>query len=680
MGKTQSSLKPETAKKISEDLERFENLLLDKKIDMETKSRKIQGMLREIGEKMFVMDYETVSLYSGHFAQFVDYVMKNPDGKRIITAEVMGGIAVLSEELKALEKKKSPSELHQQLPIGIAKSEDLFLKSIPDQDREKIKREKVFKRIMKQSPCFIDNTRKDFFVKYMLSSGFSPDDNIDTYYENKRTPRETVMFIYIRQEERRRDRDISRTVNGKIGWVMIFWNAQENSWHNVGLNFDPSIEFSESAISFFPKRAESMSVLEDQKIPTEAEYFKLLRTLDFVSVHRASDLVFLYDLFENNVYEKMLGQDIRDSSGEYKILINQLKGINFEDYSKEIDKYHQIRANTEKNRVIYMELEYDMPFILMTYWSEKSAEWISLPINNNRELVIDFMILHFELDKLYEASFNIGQDLNETRKRYKKNAIKYNNIFQALGSGDKDVVKTLLDSNQSVVNTIGSKGNTPLIYVIKNSKYINLRNLDLLFETGRIDLDYVDMDGRTALHLAVINKLPNSLIHRLVGSDINLSDRYGFTALDYAATKGNEMYVKLLLILGASPKLNNTIEATENVRKIITDVAKESPLHETKGMLNEKALQHILFELYGFEINNPNINQDVSIAVATKLFKDELPQLKDHLAFSQPVARSRSVLLPLQESDGFEKKEDKSATAAAMPGGYSPHTWFHHCY
>jgi hypothetical protein len=138
------------------------------------------------------------------------------------------------------------------------------------------------------------------------------------------------------------------------------------------------------------------------------------------------------------------------------------------------------------------------------------------------------------------------------------------------------------------------------------------------------------MNGRTVLHLAVENQLYFPIIEKLVGSDINLSDRYGFTALDYAAILDDQdksiTYVKLLLIFGALPKLNDRIKVSDSVRKIITDVAtdvaKTDFVNETQGIFVEKQLQKILFDLYNFKIQNPNINKQVSMTVARKLFGD----------------------------------------------------------
>ena len=662
MGNKQSSLKPETAKEIPEDLVRFDFLLYNTEIDMKKKSQEIQGMLREIGDKMRKMDYETISLYSGHFAGYVDYVMENPDGKQIITAEVMRGIAILSEELKALEKKKSPSELHQQLPVGIANSEDSFLKSIPEQHRKKIKDEKVFKRIMNQSPHFIDNTREDLFIKYVLSSvlQLNPDVTIDNYYKTRGTPIERVMFIYIRKEEQQQRTGFS---NGLVGWVMIFWNASQNSWNYIGLNFDPSIEFSESAKSFILKTAESMSVLEDQKIPTEAEYFNLLRAVDF-SLSSISE----YDLFENNVYEKMLGQGMRDSSGEYKILINQLTDSNYGSYEVTIDRYHKSQA-TDRNKIIFMDCVKkkldpfpDSPFILMSYWSIKSAKWISLQIKNE-PTKINFMKQQFELNKLYEPSFTHEQNVDLDRARYARNARIYQNIFQALASGNQRLIQILLYSDSSLVNAIGSQGNTPLMYVIKNIRNIDPSNIHLLLDIPGINLNLVDINGMTALHLAVKNKLEYILIHALADSDINAKDRYGLTALDYAAIAGDETIVKLILMLGANPELNRKtilIGVSENVKKIIEKIGAMEFKEETDGLFVESNLQKILFELYGLDISNSG-RKKISIPIAMELFSElnefnEFNALRARPMFSLPVARPVAL-----DSRQLQQKEDSQS-------------------
>ena len=611
-----------TIKKMPNELIILNELLYDTKIDMKTKSDHIQNILGEIEKRIIHMDHDDLSLYYNFLERVVDYIMKDPDGKQRITPETRFKIAMLYEKLEAFKQSKTHKTVElPKYPEYLQRQKEKPLMIGPKQ----------VSGIIGKSPDFVDKTREDIYVKYLLSTTCrsyvireSFDERISGYYKTKHTSQDKVMFIYIRYEEQFR----GDTRFGHVGWVMIYWNATINHWDYVGLDFDPIIEFNKKS----GKSSGSMCVLKDRKIPSEADYFYLLRDMKNPGM-----------FFKNNVYEKMLGRGIRDSSGEYKILINQLTDSKYESYENTIDIYHRSQA-TDRNKIIFIEYvkEDKPPVILMTFWSDE-GRWVSFDLYHLEE----FIRGKFELNESYEPLLTTNKNLTlednakryeEKAKTYKVKAITYKNIFQALASGDKDVVNTLLVSNPSIVNTISSKGNTPLIYFIKNIQ--NIRNIDrnvlyhiiiLLLDIQGIDLDYVDLDGRTALHLALINKLPNNLIRRLVGSNINLPDRYGYTALDYAAQAHGPKYinVKLLLILGASPKLNDTIKVSENVRKIITAVAKESPLHETKGMLNEEELQNILFRLYGFEINNPNINPQVSIAVAMKLFKDE---------FSLPVA------------------------------------------
>jgi hypothetical protein len=661
MGNNSSSLKPGTAKEIPQDLIMLNDLLINREIDTPKKTQDILDILFDISAKISEMTTDTVTIYLEYFSRFVDYVMKDPVGIQKTSPKIKMIIADRFEKLEANSRSHSAPKKSQKKREDLKK---IFLESIDGKKeiKQRIDRDGVFENIMRHSRNYVDGMAEDFYIKFLLSNveyAMSVKaDKINDYCKKKMFPEDTVMFIYIRDTEQEK----TKLYDGNVGWVMIYWSNEKKAWRYVEItNID--------VIREMTKSAKLMSKSKDRKIPSEADYFTLVRTV----LEQDEQL-----LFENDVYEKILGHGIKDTSKEYRDLTNQqITDINREGYSKKIDEYHK-QHGTDKNKIIFIDskTETNQPFILMIFWNETEGRWLTFAITNTDT----FIKQKFELNESYEPSFTSEQNLEKDKKRYRDNAIKYNNIFQALASGDTEVTLRLLTLDPSIVNKTGSKGNTPLIYVIKNIANMDSINIGLLFETGKIDLDLVDMDGRTALHLAVENQFYFPIIEKLVGSDINLSDRYGFTALDYAATNGNEMYVKLLLILGASPKLNNTIKVSESVKKIVTDVAKESPLHETKGMLNDKTLQHILFELYGFEINNPNINQDVSIAVATKLFKDEFPQLKDHPAFSLPVARSRSVPLPLQESDRLEKKEDKSATAAAMPGGYSPHTWFHHCY
>jgi ankyrin repeat protein len=665
MGNKQSSLKSAVMLKMPNELMMLEELV-NTDIDMKTKSEQIQKILVEIEQKIIHMNYDVLSLYSKTLEGQVDDIMKDPDGRQQITPETRLKIAMLYEKLKATEKSKTPETVKSpQKPQGIQALERAIANS-PDRGPVKLRSEKVFERIMQQIPHFIDKTQEDMYIKYLLTYRDFDKSSINMYYKD--TLKDKVMFIYIRKEEM--GNSARFVVEDK--WYAIFWDAKRNTWNYSILTFDPSIEFGRSA--------QSMSVLEDRKIPSEADYFKLLR---FIENSVMLGQLAPYLMFKNNVYEKMLGRGMRDSSGEYIDLARDLRNSNYESYEREINKYHS-EKNTDKNKVIFIDgvKRDNTPIILITFWSEEGAggeaagRWITFHLVSSD--AINFIKQKFELNESYEPSFTSEQNLKEDRKRYRDNALKYNNIFQALASNDTEVILKLLTSDPSIVNKTGSKGNTPLIYVIKNSANMDSINIGLLFETGKIDLDLVDMDGRTALHLAVINKLPNSLIHRLVGLNINATDISGYTALDYAALDPGPdyIYVKLLLILGATPKLNSKVvgRVSENVKEIVRNIASLHFKTETTDLFNEEALQRILFELYGLDITNTVsmpiaielfktettglftenqlqrmlfelygldiTNIGLSIPIARKLFKNEFPELKDSPVFSLPVARS----------------------------------------
>jgi hypothetical protein len=111
---------------------------------------------------------------------------------------------------------------------------------------------------------------------------------------------------------------------------------------------------------------------------------------------------------------------------------------------------------------------------------------------------------------------------------------------------DERIIQTMLASRLVDVNAKDEEGDTGLHLAIQEGDPDIIR---LLLGSARIDINARNAHGRTALHLAVIDYAYESVFD-LVGcnrADVNAEDKEGWTALRWAARRGRESLVKVLL-------------------------------------------------------------------------------------------------------------------------------------
>lgn len=97
----------------------------------------------------------------------------------------------------------------------------------------------------------------------------------------------------------------------------------------------------------------------------------------------------------------------------------------------------------------------------------------------------------------------------------------------------------------------GNERCTPLASLAEDNESadILMETIELLLETGRVNINHQNSRGRTPLMLAILNK-KTRVIHRLLeceGIDVTVRDMHGRTALTYLAEKGLLDEVKILL-------------------------------------------------------------------------------------------------------------------------------------
>lgn len=136
-------------------------------------------------------------------------------------------------------------------------------------------------------------------------------------------------------------------------------------------------------------------------------------------------------------------------------------------------------------------------------------------------------------------------------------------LHYAAATDCADCVAALLEAGADAsARRVG--GRTPLHHSSASA-------LGLLLAAGA-DLKVRDDEGRTVLHTATL------IDPRLLVLGVNLTDRFGFTALHYAALYGTEERVRWLLDNGADPRLEST--AAFSNRKEIDPKAFDAELLE----------------------------------------------------------------------------------------------------
>ncbi|KAI7871722.1 ankyrin repeat-containing domain protein [Spinellus fusiger] len=207
-------------------------------------------------------------------------------------------------------------------------------------------------------------------------------------------------------------------------------------------------------------------------------------------------------------------------------------------------------------------------------------------------------------------TINMSEDENYENK---PNDVKHLTPFQLAERGLLSDLQSRIKENQAVVNELSSDGYTPLHYAASNNhescvQYLLqqgaavntvcgslkatplhwasragcLPTAHLLVQSGA-DLLLVDVNGSTALHLAVQSSQPMLVLYFLALStiEVDATDCLGhYTALMWAAHQGNPLITTLLLKFGASVHRQ--------------DQRKTTPLHWAVIKGNKACIRHLL--------------------------------------------------------------------------------------
>lgn len=132
--------------------------------------------------------------------------------------------------------------------------------------------------------------------------------------------------------------------------------------------------------------------------------------------------------------------------------------------------------------------------------------------------------------------------------------LSYTELHLAVGNGDLEEIKQILEKNRDILNTSNRSGLTPLqLALVLN----NFSAANLLVNKGA-EVNFIDRAMQTPLHLAVLSG-QYGLVKNLVehGATIDAADRYGNTPLHLAAETKNFEIANFLLKNNANPELND---------------------------------------------------------------------------------------------------------------------------
>ena len=137
-----------------------------------------------------------------------------------------------------------------------------------------------------------------------------------------------------------------------------------------------------------------------------------------------------------------------------------------------------------------------------------------------------------------------------------------------------DFLSKIFSKNPFLVNTIDEKGETFLSYAIKRN---NKKIINLILSSPLLDINYLDKNDNTYLHLAVIYKNLEAI--RLLikkGISINAQNKYGNTALHLAYYINNKDIINCLIAFNVETNIKNyiglipeEIKPTNEIDKIV---------------------------------------------------------------------------------------------------------------
>ena len=183
----------------------------------------------------------------------------------------------------------------------------------------------------------------------------------------------------------------------------------------------------------------------------------------------------------------------------------------------------------------------------------------------------------------------------------KNNFDENNSIIKTSSMLDTQSLYKILIKNPYLVNTIDDKKETLLSYSIKNN---NINISKLILTSPILDLDFLDKDGNSYLHLAVLYK-QEEIIKLLIekGISINKQNKEGNTALHLAYVKYDKKIINILEENGIDTNIVN------NKNKI----AEEMTFKKSAKSFNTNIITNHKYSNNNTKTNIDNKNKNLDI-------------------------------------------------------------------
>lgn len=192
------------------------------------------------------------------------------------------------------------------------------------------------------------------------------------------------------------------------------------------------------------------------------------------------------------------------------------------------------------------------------YYQNASGEYICLKTPGIEKIVFETIKNRFLENKVFKkvVSIILVKSISEINIRNNKGDTL---LISAAYYGNTEMVESFLNTHcQRVdINIQDYTGATALIWAAAHG---HKEIVKLLLDTKRADIDIQDFDGDTALSAAASNGHEDIFIFSLLlkyGANVNIQNKYGNTALIWAAINCQSDIISLLLKNGANADIKN---------------------------------------------------------------------------------------------------------------------------
>jgi tRNA A-37 threonylcarbamoyl transferase component Bud32 len=250
-------------------------------------------------------------------------------------------------------------------------------------------------------------------------------------------------------------------------------------------------------------------------------------------------------------------------------------------------------------------------------------------------------------------------------------------LIYAVLRGDPGIVKTIITKEQDLVCLPDDRGLTPLHYAVF---YNQPALISLLMDYGA-DVDQLDNDLRTAMHIAAIKNLMDCyLMLKARDSSGRLADKFGLRPVQYFSDKSMQSLVTMLE-KGLLKEKSSRSFAESFCQSPSKEVSRESTFTLLKVHLDMKAKRFLNRKLTLFSRLNLNATNQLKVNQSSKeYYRDYYREHLDRCYYQQLLKRESVNSLSREFSDSEENHNHESSEDSDASSGIeipSKHTISH---